>query len=40
MSILNPRQPWTKYFEQIKFWGEIEFLPPSFPPPMYNVEEE
>ena len=22
---------WTKYFEQIQFWSEVEFLPPSFP---------
>ena len=25
----------TKYFEQIQFWSEIEFLPPSFPLPLY-----
>ena len=31
---------WTKYFEQIQFWSEIEFLPPSFPLPLYNVEEK
>ena len=26
-------QSWTKYFEQSQFLDEIEFLPPSFPPP-------
>ena len=31
---------WTKYFEQIQFWIEIEFLPPSFPLPLYNAEEK
>ena len=31
---------WTKYFEQIQFWSEIEFLPPSFPLSLYNVEEK
>ena len=28
-------QSWTKYFEQIQFWSEIEFLHPSFPLPLY-----
>ena len=31
---------WTKYFEQIQFWSEIEFPTPSFPFPLYNVEEK
>ena len=31
---------WTKYFEQIQFWSEIEFLPPLFPLPLYNIEEK
>ena len=31
---------WTKYFEQIQFWSETEFLPPSFPLPLYNAEEK
>ena len=30
---------WTKYFEQIQFWSEIEFLPLLFPLSLYNVEE-
>ena len=31
---------WTKYFERIRFWSEIEFLPPSLPFPLYNVKEK
>ena len=31
-------QSWTKYFEQIQFWSEIEFLPPSFHLPLYNFK--
>ena len=31
---------WRKYFEQIQFWSEIEFPPPSFPLPLYNAKQE
>ena len=31
---------WTTYFEQIQFWSEIEFLPASFPLPLYNIKEK
>ena len=33
-------QSWRKYFEQIQFWSEVEFLPPSFPLSLCSVEEK
>ena len=29
MKLQGDLKSWTKYFEQIQFWSEIEFLPHS-----------